>query len=343
VLRRAAALPHVDRAVIDTDLDGLVVPFAERTAARALVTLARGSIRNLPHGRHLRLFCHWMQAAGGPRVDLDLSVALYNQAWGHVDTCDYTHLRTTGRSTPVTSPPRRHPLGASEFVDLDVEQLATASARYAVVSILSYNDVAFTDMAEAFAGFMLRAAAPHSGDVFDARALEQRFDLTGPGKVTIPFVVDLTERTMRWLDVNAQVTGTDHAVHRHHDQLGTVSGALVEHFEAGSRVTIGQLGRWLAAARAGEVLVRDGAQIALYRRRKNEPVGIFAARVATGDIDGAGDPEDAATAGFQLLVRGDLPVPDGAEVYALHPASLDASKVRLLAAADVAGMLAPTR
>jgi hypothetical protein len=220
---------------------------------------------------------------------------------GHLDTCGYTQLRTTGavHSDDLTSAPA--PLGASEFVDVDVDQLATAGARYAVVSILSYNDVAFTDMAEAFAGFMLRAATPHSSGVFDARAVEQRFDLTGPGKVTIPFVVDLAERTMRWS------------------------------WAAGRR----QLG----PARCWSVTV---TRITRFRRREHEPVDAFTARLATGDGDGEAVPGDTASAALQLLVRGDLPAPDGAEVYALHPAGWDAAKVRLLAAADLAGMLTPS-
>jgi hypothetical protein len=126
-LARAAALPPVDRAIIDTGLDGLVVPFTERSAARALLTLARGSVRPVPPGRYLRLFCHWMENTEGPRVDLDLSVALYNRAWEHVGTCDYTSLRIDGavHSGDLTSAPPPH--GASEFVDLDLERLAASA------------------------------------------------------------------------------------------------------------------------------------------------------------------------------------------------------------------------
>ncbi|MEV4758400.1 MXAN_6230/SCO0854 family RING domain-containing protein [Micromonospora sp. NPDC049559] len=361
VLRRAAALPPVDRAVVDAELEGLVAPFAERTAARALVTLARGSVLPVPAGRHLRLFCHWTESA--QRVDLDLSVAVYDDSWRHVATCDYTSLRVPGavHSGDLTSAPA--PRGASEFIDLDVETLAAAGGRYAVVAVLSYNDVPFTEMAEAFAGFMLRAAGADAanaeagsdgggeeeragsdgggGEAFDARAVEQRFDLTGPGRVTIPFVVDLAERTMRWLDVDALVTGTDHAVHRHHDRFAVVADALTESFAAGARVTLGQLGRWIAAARAPEVLVRRDEEVWSYRRRAGESVASFAARLATADGDGRAGAAEAATAGVQFLLRGDLPAPPGAQVYALHPARLDADAVRLLAAADVPALLAP--
>lgn len=342
VLRRAATLPAVQRAVVDTELDGIVAPFAERTAARALVTLPRGSVRPLPAGRHVRLFCHWMEnSVDGLRVDLDLSVALYGEQWGHVGTCDYTSLRTTGavHSGDLTSAPP--PLGASEFIDLDLEELAAAGVRYAVAAVLSYNDVPFTDMAEAFAGVMVRSAAPESGAVFDARAVEQRFDLTGPGKVTVGFVVDVAERTMCWLDVDARVTGTHHAVHRHRDKLGLIGSTLLDAFRAGSRVTMGELARWHAAARAGEVLVRNGGGLTRYRRRDGESMGAFFARLAGGDGDAEASVGDAAGAALQMVVRGDLPVPAGAEVYALHPAGLDAGEVDLLAAADVAGQLAP--
>jgi hypothetical protein len=68
-------------------------------------------------------------------------------------------------------------------------------------------------------------------------------------------------------------------------------------------------------------------------------VGAFAGRLATADHDGRGVPQDAAASALQLLVRGDLPAPDGAEVYALHPAGLQAATVRLLSASDLAGAL----
>ncbi|GAA4723207.1 hypothetical protein [Phytohabitans rumicis] len=45
-------------------------------------------------------------------------------------------------------------------------------------------------------------------------------------------------------------------------------------------------------------------------------------------------------AALQFLVRGDLPVPVGARVYALHPAGLDGAAVTLVAAADLAAVLA---
>jgi hypothetical protein len=344
LLARARRLAPVERAVVDEGTDQLIVPFAQRTAARAIVTLARGSVLPVPPGRYLRLFCHWMENPG-QRVDLDLSVALFDAAWTHLATCDYTNLRVLGdaavHSGDLTSAPA--PLGASEFVDLDLDDLA-ALARYAVVVVFSYNSVPFLDMAEAFAGWMVRATPPTEGDIFDVRAVEQRFDLTGPNRGSLALVVDLREATMRWVDVAPRLNGDCHTVHRHHTQLAVTASALLEHFEQGSRVSIGELGRLLAAARATEVVVRDGADSSLYRRDSADFYGALRSGsgvpLAESTVD-AVDAADAADAGFQVLVRGSADVPDGAEVYALYPGPLDPARVRLVDAADLVTMLPP--
>jgi hypothetical protein len=340
LLRRAGRLPGVPVAVLDRDVDGLVVPFGERTAARPLVTLARGSVLPVPAGRYLRLFCHWMENPTGPRIDLDLSVALFDADWAHVGTCDYTSLKVPGatHSGDLTSAPG--PLGASEFIDLDLD--VVTKARYAVVVVFSYTNQPFTEMAEAFAGVMVRSVPPRAGEVFDAQAVEQRFDLAGAGRMIMPLVVDLADRTVRWMDVTTQVKGTHHAVYRHRETLAVLASALVDGFRAGARVGLGELGRWHAAARASQVLVRDGDDVVRYRRRDGEDVPTFAARLADpSDHDGPAAADDAASAGLALLTRADLPVAAGAEVYALYPAGLDAAAVRLLTAADLAARLDP--
>lgn len=56
--------------------------------------------------------------------------------------------------------------------------------------------------------------------------------------------------------------------------------------------------------------------------------------------DGTASAEDAAAAGFAVLLRGDLPLDAGTEVFALHPLELDAARVRLLAASDLVAALA---
>lgn len=355
MLRRAGLAEPVEVAVVDAALDGVVAPFTERTASRALVTLPRGSELAVPDGRTLRLFLHWMESPTSGRTDLDLSAAMFDAEWQHVGVCDYTHLRYAGNAAVHSgdlqdAPP---PLGASEFLDLDLERLGAAGVRYVVAVVYSYNNVPFGDLAEAFAGLMLRDQPADRGPVFDPRSVEQRFDLTGSSRACVPLLIDVQTRTMRWLDVVKGVTGTHHAVWRHAHALATLAHRLTELFASGSRVGLGELAVWQAAARAATVVLRhtDGSR-SVYRRRDAEDVAGFAARIGSPDRDahagagagasGEGD-GDGPTVGPRLayLLRGDLELPDGSEVFALYPLDQDAGRVRLLAAADMVTALAP--
>ena len=342
ILRRAGRLDRVGVAVIDAALDGVVAPFGERTASRALLTLPRGSELAVPDGRTLRLFLHWMESDTSGTTDLDLSVAMFDSAWQHVGTCDYTSLRfarsAAVHSGDLTSAPA--PGGASEFVDLDMAALATAGVRHLVTLVYAFNNVAFGDLDEAFAGLMVRDAPGSTGPAFDPRQVEQRFDLTGQVRASIPMVVDVAARTMRWLDIAQGVTGTHHAVHRYADDLATLGQGLTNLFTSGARVGLGELATWQAAARADAVIVRhtDGSR-STYRRHAGETTATFAGRIGTPATDDVPS-LDVRQATLAFLLRGDISLPEKSEVFAVYPAGLAAADVRLVAASDLATSLA---
>lgn len=361
ILRRAGRLPHVDTAVVDTGLDDLAAPFGEPTAARPLVTLPRGSALAVPEGRYLRMFCHWSQRPLDPPVDLDLSVALYDEAWRHLGTCDYTSLRIRGAAYSGDVTRATGPLGASEFIDLDLPAIAETGARYTVLEITSYTDVPLVKLPEAFAGFLVGSSPLETGPLFDPHTVERRFDLTGRSGALVPLVLDLATKTVRWYDVPARVTAGDAIRRRHPSRLGMLGAALTEAYACGTRITLGEVARWHAAARARTVLLRgrDG-DIRRLTRSEDEPVTEFclrldecAADVCAGTAVPPSDdtaqpsdtalPADAARADLQLLIRGDLPTPVGAEAYAMYPATLDAETVQLLTASELVTGLEPAR
>lgn len=351
MLRRAAALPPVELALLDEGLTDLMAPLAERSASGALVRVTRGSVQPIPEGERIRLFLHWAEPAG-KRVDLDLSVAVFDERWRFHAMCDYTNLRAEGltHSGDLTSAPE--PLGSSEFVDIEVPELRSRGGRYVVPVVFSYNDVPFDELPRGFAGFM---ETPR-GETFDARAVRQRFDLSGASVVLVPFVADLVRRTLRWVDFNIGAAGYGHDLHAHWDKLARLGSTLEEIYELGERVTLWEVARWHAAARAREVLVRhrDGTTTR-HRRAPGESPAAFAARLTASPLSGPppseepgtvltgpsiGDPT-AAIPDFAALIEGDHPVRDGGDVYALHPGTLDPSRVNLLDASALVSLLAP--
>jgi hypothetical protein len=334
MLRRAAALPPVETALLDEELTDLLAPQAERSASASLVRLPRGSVRPLPGGERVRLFLHWAQPENH-RVDLDLSVAVFDARWTFTGLCDYTSLRLGGsaavHSGDLTSAPE--PEGASEFVDLDTAALRAIGGRYVVPIVFSYNDVPFDELVRGFAGFM-----DDPDGLFDPLAVRQRFDLTGPAKILVPFVADLWSRTMRWVDLNVSAFDGFHNVYGYEEQLARLGAAAEDAYGLGGHVTLWEVACWHAAARAREVVVRhrDGS-VSRHTRRPGEDAAAFAARLWARRAAGPVVPE----ADLAMVLRDDVRVSEGAQVYALHPAHLDPAVIRSLDAADLVGMLAP--
>ncbi|MFE0462481.1 MXAN_6230/SCO0854 family RING domain-containing protein, partial [Kitasatospora sp. NPDC058965] len=357
LLRRSAADGvRYQLAVLDAGLADLVAPFAERAAARTLVSVPRGSRQPLPAGERLRLFLHWMQPEH-LRVDLDLSVALYDEQWRFTGLCDYTNLVHGDRAAVhsgdyVSAPP---PNGATEFVDLDLARLAAGGSRYAVLIVFSYNDVAFEQLTDAFTGFMDLGSTPPGAPHFHPRAVRQRMDLVGDAKVCVPMIVDLAHRQYTWTDLNTGADGGFHSVYRHQAEVGALSRDVLAHFSPANRATLWDVSVARAAACSDEVIVRDpdgGAR--RWRRAASEPVTRFGARLRDlGDWDETLPPGTAlpdllaGRTAFVSLVNGDLPAPQqlSGTLYRLFPGPIDAAPESLerLTAGDLVAGLAPAR
>ncbi|MHC5906656.1 TerD family protein, partial [Streptomyces sp. S6] len=357
--RRLASAPRVELAVVDSALAGLAVPATERADVKALVSVPRGSTQRLPRGEVLRLFLHWTQPAR-TRVDLDLSVALFDEDWEYIGLCDYTRLvhgeRWAVHSGDLTSAPA--PDGATEYVDLDVAALGAHGVRYALPVVFSFGNVPFERLLNAFSGFMtLPSASEEARDAsYDPRTVRQRYDLVGNSRIHVPMLVDLRERTFLWVDLHLSGSEGFHSVRRHSRALGRAGRDLHRYFASG-RSTLWDLTVWHACARAPEVTVIRRAPVpgALdelwhYRRRDGEPAVGFAARVRALDAPDRQEPAlDADAAASQLaakkrvllgLVHGGV-APEGAsgEVYRLLPGPVDGAGLTPLAAGDLVAAL----
>jgi hypothetical protein len=75
-----------------------------------------------------------------------------------------------------------------------------------------------------------------------------------------------------------------------------------------------------AAARANTIYVRDGAAIAIYKRRDGEPHLARLARLDAGEHDGLSKIPPANAPTWFALVREDITLPKGSEGYAREPA-----------------------
>jgi hypothetical protein len=73
----------------------------------------------------------------------------------------------------------------------------------------------------------------------------------------VPFIVDLVDHELLWVDVTVTSRGYGHRAGRHSANLGRLGSDLWDHFTGGHRPTMLDLVAWHSAARAGEIWVVD--------------------------------------------------------------------------------------
>jgi stress response protein SCP2 len=189
-------LPQLGKVYVGRELKDFTVPFALRSASKALRTVGKGSRLALPPGNTLRFFIWWKD--GIDRTDIDLSALALDEHSQFKMQIAYYNLKELGgyHSGDITSAPD----GASEFIDVEIDKMLEAGVRYIIMSVNSYTQQPFYDLPECFAGFMIRQH-PQSGEIYEPRTVENKIDLTANTKACLPFIIDLKERNVIWTDL----------------------------------------------------------------------------------------------------------------------------------------------
>jgi hypothetical protein len=198
-------LSPLGKVYIEEELKDYLVPFSQRSASKALKTIVRGSKIPLNDPNTVRFFIWWK----GDYVDIDLSAGFYTEDWKMVNHISYTNLRGqygngygnsdnnyACHSGDITSAPK----GASEFIDVDIAKAKAAGIRYIAMCVYSYSNIPFIELKECFAGWMNREK-PNSGEVFEPKTVQHKFDLTSDTKVCIPMFIDLETGKVIWSDI----------------------------------------------------------------------------------------------------------------------------------------------
>lgn len=196
LVARFARLPRLGKCYLQPELVNYLVPFSQRSAAKSLRTLVRGSRLPLPDCRVIRFFLWWKN--GTSRTDIDLSAGLYDDGFKYVDVVSYYNLKNFGghHSGDIVDAPQ----GAAEFIDLDIARTIAAGVRYVVMSLNSFTQQPYCDLPECFAGWMARTHA-NSGEIFEPRTVQDKVDIAANTRICLPAVLDLVEHQVIWADI----------------------------------------------------------------------------------------------------------------------------------------------
>jgi hypothetical protein len=338
LVARAETLRQFPRAVIDRGLIDLLVPIRERLRQPGAPAWPRGSELALPRGQTLRLFLHW-QDPPGHAVDLDLAVVMFDERWRHVATCDSAHpivgeRRAAVHGGDLTSAPA--PLGATELVDLHLEQLYTLGVRHLVMALWNEREVPLARLARGFAGLVV---APE----LDPREATLRFDVGGRSRLTVPLAIDLAERKLRWTNVTIAERSALREVGGYRAALAHVGRDLADLIATHARPTLWDVACIHAAARANTIYVRErDGSFTVYRRRDRESSVERLNRLLSGSDDdgkGAGLPSTEAPTWFAVITA--MALPRGSVGYALDSRGLPDDGIERVGAADLVAKLAP--
>ncbi|SCU87810.1 LANO_0D00144g1_1 [Lachancea nothofagi CBS 11611] len=204
LIKRFKNLDSLGNVYIDPKLEDFIVPIGMRNVSESLQTLARGSkIRFDKCAKVIRLFLYWekipeCKGQYNSRVDVDLSSLQLGENYENRGEIGYYNLENAGitHSGDITDAPN----GAAEFIDIDLEvlRLKHPDIRYLGMTVNSYSGQSF-DTFVAKAGFMLRDG--DSGNFFEPKTVEQKFDVVSATKFNVPMVLDIKQNAIIWLDV----------------------------------------------------------------------------------------------------------------------------------------------
>ena len=193
---RFAELPSLGKCYLDENLKNYLVPFSQRSAAKALKTIVRGSKIPLIDANTIRFFIWWKN--GYESTDIDLSAVMFDANYNYQDVLSYYNLVGLGghHSGDIVDAPE----GVAEFIDIDIKRLIANKTRFVVMSINSYTAQPFCDLPECFAGWMARTHAD-SGEIFEPKTVQNKIDVASDTKICLPLIIDLQEKQVIWTDI----------------------------------------------------------------------------------------------------------------------------------------------
>src|SRR5258708_3443919 len=174
LLRRLPPLQHL---VVDPEMLQVAVPLSDKNKADGFAIMPRGSMMPVADGI-LRFFIYWKQTS--KRTDYDLSAIMLDREFQYISHLSYTNLKALGgvHSGDLTEAPN----GASEFIDIDLNQVA---GTYLIPAVNIYAGEGFTEVESCFFGMMHRTPE-QKGKPFEAATVRIKSDMRGKGRVALP-------------------------------------------------------------------------------------------------------------------------------------------------------------
>lgn len=142
-------------------------------------------------------------------VDIDLSAVVFSRNWEYRERISWTNLRSERlkacHSGDLINGGPLDGEGASEFLDINIEEVTKNGGRYIVYSLYSFNGQCFNELPNVTFGWMEREGLD-SGEIFEPKTVTQKMDLGVKSTMCIPVIFDCQEREFIWCDMSTNMS-----------------------------------------------------------------------------------------------------------------------------------------
>lgn len=198
LIKRFKKMPSLGKVFIENNLFAAYLPTQQRSASSGAFNVARGTRIPLKGDQNtLRFFIYW------EGQDIDLSATLYNEDLSFLENISYTNLKSKNYSSCHSGDITYAPEGASEFIDITMDEALAYGARYVVMDVRVFSGPTFNKHSVCYAGWM-RRESPQSNEIYDPKTVEQKVNLTIEAKTAVPVIFDLKTKEAIWVDVAGQ-------------------------------------------------------------------------------------------------------------------------------------------
>lgn len=191
---RFSQLSSLGNVYVDNQLKECPIPMQQRGSSDSLFTVARGTRIPLNNKNTLRFFIYWVGQ------DIDLSATIHGENLEWLEEVSYTNLKSEKYSSYHSGDITMARNGASEFIDINKNEVIEMGGRYVVMNVFVFAGPSFNEHKVCYAGFMGREH-PNSNEVYDPQTVEQKIDLSSQSRMCIPMIFDLKENKMIWCDL----------------------------------------------------------------------------------------------------------------------------------------------
>lgn len=212
------------------------IPFAQRTASKALKTVPKGSRFIKETDKPIIRFFTWWKENGvdkngkpmhSGRVDIDLSVGIFDKDYNLIQQCAYYDLRSSNylvHSGDITSAPK----GAAEYIDVDLKGLIKENpdAAYVGQLISSFTKQKYSEIPECYAGWMERNSAQR-GAIFEPSTVQNKVDITSESTQVLTCLYDIERKEYVWADMPIKANMYARTLHSVKNSIGYAIEGLV--------------------------------------------------------------------------------------------------------------------